>query len=364
MRLWQRDKTNRLFRVESKDKNLIVQNSNNQMEDNGSNQGDNEFQDDLPIRTLRDYLQPTRTSTPSCMVIPSAAGAFDMKPGIIQLLPKFHGLDSESPYLHLKEFDEVCSTLHFNDVTEEVVKLKLFPFSLKEKAKSWLHSLRPRTIATWQEMTREFLKKFFPTHKTNTLRRNIMNFAQKDGETFFQCWERFKDLLLACPHHGYEIWRVISFFYDGLSSNMRQFVEMMCNGEFMSKEPNEAWDYFDLLAENAQAWDTTDKNEKSKIAPNAKGGIYLIKDDNDVNVKIANLTRKVEAMELSKANIGKAQTIVESICGICESNAHMTEDCPTIPAFKKCCMIKQISPILIKDHFQKYIILIGETILL
>ena len=61
----------------------------------------------------------------------------------------------------------------------------LFPISLKERAKSWLHSLRPYTISTWQEMTREFLKKIFPTHQTNTLRRNIMNFSQKENETFF-----------------------------------------------------------------------------------------------------------------------------------------------------------------------------------
>ena len=83
---------------------------------------------------------------------------------------------------------------------------------MKERAKSWLHSMRPNTISTWQEMTREFLKKIFPTHKTNTLRRNIMNFSQKENETFSQCWERFKELLLASPHHGYETWRVISFF--------------------------------------------------------------------------------------------------------------------------------------------------------
>jgi hypothetical protein len=128
--------------------------------------------------------------------------------------------------MHLKEFDMVCA-MHLS-----------FSFSLTEKARYWLHTLRPRTIGTWQEMTREFLKKFFPTHKTNTLRRNIMNFAMKENETFFQCWERFKELLLSCPHHGYETWRVISFFYDRLSSKMRQFVEMMCNGEFMNKAPD------------------------------------------------------------------------------------------------------------------------------
>uniref|UniRef100_A0A2N9GKN7 Retrotransposon gag domain-containing protein n=1 Tax=Fagus sylvatica TaxID=28930 RepID=A0A2N9GKN7_FAGSY len=166
------------------------------------NQGENEHNNAIPVRTLRDYLQPTRASTPSCIVFPNVVGNFEMKPGVIQLLPKFHGLDSENPYLHLKEFDEVCATLQYNNVTDDVVRLKLFPFSLKEKAKSWLHSLRPNTIRTWQEMTREFLKKFFPTHKTNTLRKNIMHFSQKENETFFQCWERFKDLLLACPHHG------------------------------------------------------------------------------------------------------------------------------------------------------------------
>ena len=104
-------------------------------------------------------MQPTRTSTPSCMAFPDVAGNFDVKLCVIQLLPKFHGLDSESPYLHPREFDEVCATLQYNNVTDDFVMLKMFPFLLKERAKSWLHSLRPNTISTWQEMTREFLKK-------------------------------------------------------------------------------------------------------------------------------------------------------------------------------------------------------------
>ncbi|XP_026395007.1 uncharacterized protein LOC113289835 isoform X2 [Papaver somniferum] len=57
--------------------------------------------------TLRDYLQPERTSTPSCIVLPANAENVSIKYGKIQALPRFHGLDSESPYIHLKEFDEV-----------------------------------------------------------------------------------------------------------------------------------------------------------------------------------------------------------------------------------------------------------------
>ena len=74
---------------------------------------------------------------------------------------------------------------------------------------------------------------------------------QKNSETFYQAWERFKGLLLTCPHHSYETWRVIRFFYDGLTSNMCQYVEMMCNGEFIDKNHNEAWDYIKILVEKA-----------------------------------------------------------------------------------------------------------------
>ncbi|XP_042980004.1 uncharacterized protein LOC122310192 [Carya illinoinensis] len=97
-------------------------------------------------RTLRDYLQPVRTGTPSCIIQPLNANNFNFKPGIIPLIPHFHGMDSENPYLHIKEFEEVCSIFMDRTCTEEVIRLKLFPFSLKDKAKTWLNSLKPRTI--------------------------------------------------------------------------------------------------------------------------------------------------------------------------------------------------------------------------
>ena len=89
---------------------------------------------------------------------------FNFKPGIISFLLKFHGLDSRNPYLHFEEFEEVCATFHDQSCNKETIRLKLFPFSLKDKEKSWLNSLRPRSIGTWQEMQTEFLKKFCPIH--------------------------------------------------------------------------------------------------------------------------------------------------------------------------------------------------------
>jgi hypothetical protein len=88
------------------------------------------------VRTLRDYMNPTRTSAQSCIVFPSDASHFNFKSGIIQLLPSFHSLDLENPYLHLREFEEVCNAYNDLNCSMNTIKLKLFSFSLKDKAKT------------------------------------------------------------------------------------------------------------------------------------------------------------------------------------------------------------------------------------
>jgi hypothetical protein len=118
---------------------------------------------------------------------------------------------------------------------------------------------------------------------------------------------------------------------------MRQFVEMMCNGAFLNKDPNEAWQYFDQLAENAQSWDPSAPSEnssKTKPSTTSGGGRHHLGEEDDLNARIASLARKVESMELRKVNeITPVQK--EEVCGICEIMGHATHECPTIPAFKE-----------------------------
>ena len=86
----------------------------------------------------------------------------------------------------------------------DLLKLKAFPLTLKDKAKIWLNSLRPRTIRNWVELQAEFLKKFFSTTKTNSLKRQIYTYSAYDNEKFDQCWERFMETVNACPHLGFD----------------------------------------------------------------------------------------------------------------------------------------------------------------
>ena len=97
MSVWQRDHTNRLYRVELEQFSIDLPNSNLEPFDNliimadhdEINQGENDHNNAVLVRTLRDYLQPTRASRPSRFVFRNVVGNFEMKPGVIQLLPKY-----------------------------------------------------------------------------------------------------------------------------------------------------------------------------------------------------------------------------------------------------------------------------------
>jgi hypothetical protein len=70
-------------------------------------------------------------------------------------------------------------------------------------------------------MQQQFLKKFFSVSQTNFFKRQITTYTKKSGETFYQYWDRYQDLLNTCPHHGFETWRLVSHFYEGLTPKDR-----------------------------------------------------------------------------------------------------------------------------------------------
>ncbi|CAN6456057.1 unnamed protein product [Victoria cruziana] len=121
---------------------------------------------------------------------------YEIKASTINMLPSFHGFASEDPYHHLDEFLDVCATVKISHVEDNALRLRLFRISLKEKARDWLKSIPPSvSITTWEDLQREFLKKYFPIGKTNHYKRAISIFAALEGKSFHQAWERMKDLL-------------------------------------------------------------------------------------------------------------------------------------------------------------------------
>jgi hypothetical protein len=153
--------------------------------------------------TMYQLLHPTQSSIPSCIMFPPNAPYVEIKQGLMTILPDFRGLENENPYVHVRAFEEVIGNFYAQNVIE-TTKLRFFPFSLKDKAKGWLYTVKSRSIGSWGEMTQEFYKKFFPPHKVQQVKRKISNFAQGNDETLFMAWERFKDTYNFCPTHGYD----------------------------------------------------------------------------------------------------------------------------------------------------------------
>nr|GFB05679.1 hypothetical protein [Tanacetum cinerariifolium] len=85
----------------------------------------------------------------------------------------------------------------------------------------------------------KFINQFFPPSKTTYLRNEIINFLQKSNETFNEAWERFKDLLRQCPHHGFSELHQLDTFYNALNPNDQDALDSAAGGKFLDKIPRE-----------------------------------------------------------------------------------------------------------------------------
>jgi hypothetical protein len=143
------------------------------MEDVINDQVPPQEEEELP---LSHYSNPSIVNAPSCIVHPHPNVAFELKHSILSILPTFHGVPKERPYDHIIEFDSMCGTLSNGPLTFDELKLRLFQFSLKEKARVWFHKLKPRSIFSWDDMQKVFLNAYYPHHRTTAMRHQLTTF--------------------------------------------------------------------------------------------------------------------------------------------------------------------------------------------
>lgn len=208
-----------------------------------------------PMENVRrrpsDYARPVQQRQTTRVNAPLARGAqFKIDSHMLSLLPTFLGLSSEDPYRHVDEFNQVCEFNQFHNVSIETAKMRLFSFTLKERAKDWFISLG-REFNSWSEIEDAFLRKYYSVGKTNAVRRAIREFSQGPGEVFYEAWERLRDLLRQCPHHGIPKHELTQIFYDGLGAPDRYLLDAASGGTFMSKYEDEAIELIELVAENS-----------------------------------------------------------------------------------------------------------------
>ncbi|GJU59442.1 reverse transcriptase domain-containing protein [Tanacetum coccineum] len=194
-------------------------------------------------RTMAELLQAPTEGYGDAIVIPAIlAENFKLKHGLLNLVTskQFYGFEKEDPHAHIRWFNKITSTIKYKDVPNSLIKLMLFPFSIEGAARIWLEKEPPRSILTWEELVSKFINQFFPPSKTTNLRNEITNFQQKFEETFSEAWDCFKDILRACPHHGFTELHQLDTFYNALNPTDQDSLNAAAGGNLLTKTPRDA----------------------------------------------------------------------------------------------------------------------------
>nr|GEX64864.1 hypothetical protein [Tanacetum cinerariifolium] len=174
------------------------------------------------------------------IVVPQInANNFELKKTLINLVQSNQFTGRQDPHNHLRFFNKVTSTFRHPEIPNTTIMLLLFPFSLEGEARIWLDKEPPRSILTWEDLVSKIINQFFRPSKTTYLRNEITNFLQKPNETFNEAWERFKDLLQQCPHHGFSELHQLDTFYNALNPNDQDALDSATGGNFLYKIPRE-----------------------------------------------------------------------------------------------------------------------------
>nr|GEY59946.1 reverse transcriptase domain-containing protein [Tanacetum cinerariifolium] len=174
------------------------------------------------------------------IVVPQInANNFELKQTLINLVQSNQFTGRQDPHNHLRFFNKVTSTFRHPEVPNTTIKLLLFHFSLEGEARIWLDKEPPRSILTCEDLVSKFINQFFPPSKTTYLRNEITNFLQKPNETFNEAWERFKDLLHQCPHHGFLELHQLDTFYNAFNPNDQDALNSAAGGNFLDMIPRE-----------------------------------------------------------------------------------------------------------------------------
>nr|GEU57237.1 reverse transcriptase domain-containing protein [Tanacetum cinerariifolium] len=142
---------------------------------------------------------------------------------------------------------EVVSSIKVNGVTDDALRLYLFPHSLTHHATAWFDRSPRNSITTFERMAKIFLGKYFSPSMVTKLRNEITNFRQRLDESLFKAWERYKILIDRCPNHNMLLVTKIDTFYNGLTLRQCDTINVAAGGTFMKRRPEECYDLIENM---------------------------------------------------------------------------------------------------------------------
>ncbi|GJY56536.1 reverse transcriptase domain-containing protein [Tanacetum coccineum] len=242
-------------------------------------------------QTMAELLQAPTKGYEDAIVVPKIAVAnFEIKHGLLTLVQnkQFFGHDKEDPHAHIPRI--------------------------------WLEKEPPQSIQTWDDLVAKFINQFFPPSKMTNLQNEITNFKQRFDESFSEAWDRFKDLLRACPHHGFSKLHQLDTFYNALNVNDQDSLNSAAGGNFLDKRPA---DCSSIIESKSKVRHSRSKAIVAKVSTSAS--------TSGVSPDVAELKDMVRALLLDKqkspVSAPAPVKAVEHSCVTC-GGAHSYRNCP------------------------------------
>ncbi|KAK1678482.1 hypothetical protein QYE76_039330 [Lolium multiflorum] len=174
---------------------------------------------------------------------------------IVEKTP-FCGTEKESVVEHLTELSTLSGVFSDDVKMRTYFVAKIFPFSLKDDAKTWYNNLPPGSIKSPTDLRDVFFRKYFPASAQHAALQRIYNFDQEDGEKLPEAWARFCSLIRAQPDHDLEKHDLLDIFYSGLTIESRAYLDSCAGCVFRKRTPDDAEELLAKIGRNHDDWST------------------------------------------------------------------------------------------------------------
>ncbi|KAK1621265.1 hypothetical protein QYE76_026782 [Lolium multiflorum] len=174
---------------------------------------------------------------------------------IVEKTP-FCGTEKESAVEHMTELSTLSGVFSDDVKMRTYFVTKIFPFSLKDDAKTWYNNLPPGSIKSPIDLRDVFFRKYFPASAQHAALQRIYNFDQEDGEKLPEAWARFCSLIRAQPDHDLEKNDLLDIFYSGLTIESRAYLDSCAGCVFRKRTPDDAEELLAKIGRNHDDWST------------------------------------------------------------------------------------------------------------
>ncbi|GJN25277.1 hypothetical protein PR202_gb13082 [Eleusine coracana subsp. coracana] len=162
---------------------------------------------------------------------------------------KFFEAKEENSYTHLQDLEALCQTFHYEGVPLDLYRWLLFPFSLGGKVKEWHKATSREAKGKWSELVGNFCLHYFPLPKVLKLRREVVNFLQKDEESLVEAWTCFQTLLKQGPDLSIDENMCAQTFYMAIKAS-RMHLDGSSRGSFLRLTAKAGIELLGKIAEN------------------------------------------------------------------------------------------------------------------